>query len=105
MSKPASKQVLAGLHRKFAEYLEHILDESMRTPEHEDDMVLPLDAATMGCISRFLKDNEITAEPESDFDLEALREKYSSRSREGKVAEASVSSILQAAGESEKYLN
>lgn len=90
MSKPATYGKLAAIHRKYAEYLESILDEAMA--EGDDEHKIPLDAATMGTISKFLKDNEVTADPADKDDLESLREKYtrSSRSKQGQ----SVASIL-----------
>lgn len=97
-TKPASQGTLAALHRKFAEYLNGVLEEAM---ESEDG--LPLDAATMGCISKFLKDNEITCEPEQRDDLEELRKKYSRQSKKKNV-QSSVQSILEEA-EQTQYLN
>lgn len=105
MSKAASREKLSGLHAKFAEYLEHVLDEAMTPAKKDEDgnlveLSIPLDAATMGCISKFLKDNEITCQPEELGTLEELRKKYS---RESQVRNSNVASILDDA--KNDYLN
>lgn len=82
--KPASISALNSLHSKFAKYLETVLDEAT---EGAAENRIPLDAATMGCISKFLKDNNISAEPADKATLESLREKFSRRKKDTPVSE------------------
>jgi hypothetical protein len=41
---------------------------------------IPTDAATLGAITKFLKDNEVTADPADADDLSSLREKLKAQS-------------------------
>lgn len=76
MAKAASRR-LGELHGLFAEYLRKILEEA--AGEGED--ALPLDAATMGVIRTFLKDNDITADPSNADDLAELRARLSEENK------------------------
>lgn len=69
MSGAASTASLNDLHRKLAEQMVRTLDRDM-----EDD--LPTDAATMGVIKGFLKDNGITADPASEDSTAELQRKF-----------------------------
>lgn len=107
MSKAASHSKLAALHAKFASYLEHVLDEAMTPPEVDENgnpitLSIPLDAATMGCISKFLKDNEITCEPAELGTLDELREKYSKQAKE---RQSNVRSLIEDAQSMSDYIN
>lgn len=93
MSKPAAYGKMASLHAKLAEVMEDMLDDALKADG------LPLDAASIGTISKFLKDNEITCDPADKEDMQALREKFS-RARRGGSAERSVQNILDGAAES-----
>lgn len=76
MHKPASKDVLADLHSGFAAYLLKLLNEAV-TAMTKPEAGLPLDAATMNVIARFLKDNSVTFDPADNDTLSKLREQYS----------------------------
>lgn len=77
MSKAASRDRLAELHRRYAEYLHDLLDEAQEVDEDGKPIGMPLDAATLGNIRTFLKDNDVTCDPAGSDDLAALREKLS----------------------------
>lgn len=93
MSKPAAYGKMAGLHAKLADVMEEMLDDALRSDG------LPLDAASIGTISKFLKDNEITCDPADKEDMQALREKFS-RARAGGSTARSVMNIIEGASES-----
>lgn len=92
MSKPAAYGRMASLHAKLAEVMEEMLDDALRSDG------LPLDAASIGTISKFLKDNEITCDPADKEDMNALREKFSRARRSGSV-EQSIQNIIEGASE------
>lgn len=92
MSKPAAYGRMASLHAKLAQVMEGMLDEALASDG------LPLDAASIGTISKFLKDNEITCDPADKEDMNALREKFSRARRSGSV-EQSIQNILEGASE------
>ena len=92
MSKPAAYGKMASLHAKLAEVMEEMLDDALRSDG------LPLDAASIGTISKFLKDNEITCDPADKEDMNALREKFSRARRSGSV-EQSIQNIIEGASE------
>jgi len=70
----ATTASLEALHAKLTEQMNRTLDRDM-----EDD--LPTDAATMGVIKGFLKDNNITATPAEDEKLQRLKEVFSEQER------------------------
>lgn len=77
----ASASLLEELHRLVAENLIGRLQRDAK-----DEMFT--DAATIGAITKFLKDNNITADPADKSDLENLRDKLKQQSqsrRLGKV--------------------
>jgi hypothetical protein len=77
----ATASLLEELHRLVAENLIGRLKK-----DAEDEMFT--DAATIGAITKFLKDNNITADPADKSDLENLRDKLKQQSqarRLGKV--------------------
>ncbi len=77
----ASASLLEELHRLVAENLIKRLNK-----DAEDEMFT--DAATIGAITKFLKDNNITADPADKSDLDNLRDKLKQQSqarRLGKV--------------------
>jgi len=71
------RDVMEQLHIKVATSLTRRLDQDM-----EDN--IPTDAATMSAAIKFLKDNDITADPADADDLSKLRDKLS-QSRKAKV--------------------
>jgi hypothetical protein len=68
MAKAATLAELQDLHRLIARSLSARITQDM-----EDD--LPTDAATLGAAIKFLKDNNVSADPADADDLSALREK------------------------------
>ena len=69
MAKTRAKQETLGeLHLITAEYFKQLLDEAMSSGE-------PMPAAMMGNILRFLHDNDIVAEGDTQNVLEEIREK------------------------------
>lgn len=70
MTKAASLVELNELHRKVAESLKTRIEQDL-----EDN--IPTDAATLGAAIKFLKDNNVTADPADAADLHDLRSKLS----------------------------
>jgi len=68
MAKAATLAELQDLHSLIARSLSARITQDM-----EDD--LPTDAATLGAAIKFLKDNNVSADPADADDLSALREK------------------------------
>lgn len=68
MSKATSLDELNSLHQLVAKSLNTRLTDDLKDG-------IPTDAATLGAAIKFLKDNEITADPASKEDLTELRDK------------------------------
>lgn len=68
MSK-ASLEKLHKLHGMLADSFASRLEQDIKDN-------IPTDAATLGAISKFLKDNEVTADPADDSDLADLKNKF-----------------------------
>jgi len=68
MAKAASLAELEGLHKLIAQSLSERIKQDM-------DDGLPTDAATLGAAIKFLKDNNVSADPADADDLSALRDK------------------------------
>lgn len=68
MTKAASKSALEELHAAVAQSLKSRIEQDM-----QDN--LPTDAATLGAAIKFLKDNNISADPADSDDLSELRDK------------------------------
>lgn len=79
MTKGTTEQ-LGALHGKMSRYFEKIVDDALR--DTEDPLWLPLDAATIGQITKFLKDNEITADITDNKTLGAIRDKIAKAAEE-----------------------
>ena len=78
----ASENVLNQLHEFFAEYL---LGLMTRTTEDEDGnpVPIPVSAAELGVIAKFLKDNNVTfAGDDDDADLQAFRQRAADAARD-----------------------
>lgn len=85
--KSATLPELQALHKKVAAHLIKRLD----VPEGEEFM---LDAATLGVAVKFLKDNNVSADPADKDDLDELRDKMAENARKrrenrGKVVQLS----------------
>lgn len=79
-TKKATAEYLALIHKKYAEYLDSLLNDAVKVDTKGKPIGIPLDAATLGNIRGFLKDNEITCDPISNDTLEDLRAKYAKAS-------------------------
>lgn len=67
MEKPASSGELGGLHALVAKSFKQRLEDDIKDN-------IPTDAATLGALIKFLKDNNITADPADADNLSELRE-------------------------------
>lgn len=81
MSK-ASVEKLNKLHGMLADSFSQRLELDIKDN-------IPTDAATLGAISKFLKDNDVTADPASDDKLGALQEKFKNAVSPGRRERAS----------------
>ncbi len=69
----ASENTLNKLHEFFAEYLLGILTRKCKDEDGEE-IPVPVSAAELGVIAKFLKDNNITfAGGDDDAEMEAFR--------------------------------
>lgn len=68
MAKSATLSELQDLHKLIAQSLNARIKQDM-----DDD--LPTDAATLGAAIKFLKDNNVSADPADADDLSELRDK------------------------------
>ena len=75
MAKSATITELEALHRLIARSLTERIQQDM-----EDK--LPTDAATLGAAIKFLKDNNVSADPADADDLSALRDKLRAQADE-----------------------
>jgi len=95
MSQAASTDALKTLHAKVAEALTSRIEQDMA-----DDV--PTDAAPLGAAIKFLKDNNISADPAEASDLTELRKKLQEqadrRKTVGNVIEGAFSDLKQATG-------
>lgn len=67
-----SREIMERLHCKVADSFHRRLDQ-----DEEDN--IPTDAATLSAMIKFLKDNEITADPASKEDMQELRDKLANQ--------------------------
>lgn len=77
---------LKALHRLIAQSLTQRIEQDMA-----DD--IPTDAATLGAAIKFLKDNNVSADPADADDLGKLREKMSQQARERASRKSNVLSL------------
>lgn len=68
MAKAATMADLSELHALITRSFKVRLEQDI-----EDN--IPTDAATLGALTKFLKDNAVTADPADSDDLSALRDK------------------------------
>jgi hypothetical protein len=78
----ASENDLKALHGLIAKSLSKRIQEDM-------DEDLPTDAATLATAIKFLKDNDITADPADSGQLDELRKKMVEQSEANKARQAS----------------
>lgn len=96
MSKSASLAELQELHKLIARSLNSRIQQDM-----EDG--LPTDAATLGAAIKFLKDNNVSADPADSDDLAALRDKLKEqadqrRQNRGNVIQLAAADMKQMEG-------
>lgn len=83
MAKAASLADLQELHSLIARSLNQRITQDM-----EDD--LPTDAATLGAAIKFLKDNNVSADPADADDLSALRDKLKQQAEQRRAGRSNV---------------
>ncbi len=83
MAKAASLADLQDLHSLIARSLNQRISQDM-----EDG--LPTDAATLGAAIKFLKDNNVSADPADAEDLSALRDKLKQQAEQRRAGRSNV---------------
>ena len=83
MAKAASLADLKDLHSLIARSLNQRISQDM-----EDG--LPTDAATLGAAIKFLKDNNVSADPADADDLSALRDKLKQQAEQRRTGRSNV---------------
>ena len=83
MAKAASLADLQDLHALIARSLNQRITQDM-----EDG--LPTDAATLGAAIKFLKDNNVSADPADADDLSALRDTLKQQSEQRRAGRSNV---------------
>ena len=83
MPKAASLADLQDLHALIARSLNQRITQDM-----EDG--LPTDAATLGAAIKFLKDNNVSADPADADDLSALRDKLKQQAEQRRAGRSNV---------------
>ncbi len=87
---------LGKLHGKLTKYynqrLDSILLDSQKDDEDDDNFVMPLSPAELTAMNNFLKQNEVTADRETDGELSEVQKKLKEMRENGK-------SKLRAVGE------
>lgn len=83
MAKAASLADLQDLHSLIARSLNQRISQDM-----EDG--LPTDAATLGAAIKFLKDNNVSADPADADDLSALRDKLKQQVEQRRAGRSNV---------------
>lgn len=89
MAKSASLAELQELHKLIARSLNSRIQQDM-----EDG--LPTDAATLGAAIKFLKDNNVSADPADADDLSALRDKLRAQADERREKRGNVVALATA---------
>lgn len=89
----ASSDRLGSLHDRFTGYWEHRLDQAELPMDDENWM--PFSSADSAVLRAFLKDNNITAEPGGDKELEALGDKLAKEVESSGVSRAEMDKIME----------
>ena len=97
MAKAASLADLQDLHSLIARSLNQRISQDM-----EDG--LPTDAATLGAAIKFLKDNNVSADPADADDLSALRDKLKKQAEQAEQRRAGRSKVVQLATQDLKIM-
>jgi hypothetical protein len=93
MTKAATLDTLQDLHRLVAQSLSERIEQDMKDS-------LPTDAATLGAAIKFLKDNNVSADPADSDDLSKLRDKLTAQAnqRRNNVLTLAKGDLKQAGG-------
>ena len=83
MAKAASLADLQDLHSLIARSLNQRISQDMKDG-------LPTDAATLGAAIKFLKDNNVSADPADADDLSALRDKLKQQAEQRRAGRSNV---------------
>ena len=83
MAKAASLADLQDLHSLIARSLNQRISQDL-------DDGLPTDAATLGAAIKFLKDNNVSADPADADDLSALRDKLKQQAEQRRAGRSNV---------------
>lgn len=75
MAQAAGLELLKKLHGM-------VTDSFIQRLEADAKDEIPTDAATLGAITKFLKDNNVTADPATSEDLNSLRDKLADASKQ-----------------------
>ena len=89
MSKAASLADLQDLHAAVARSLTETIELNMKDG-------LPTDAATLGAAIKFLKDNNVSADPAGSDDLSELRDKLAQQNAARKAGRSNVLQLATA---------
>lgn len=86
----ADSSKLGALHAMLAECMMNELRWYS-----EQDPPMPVPAATMAAVAKFLKDNNITCDPTDAKDLEALREQFQAQLKDKRKSMTNVVSLTK----------
>lgn len=87
-NKAASIGRLQELHAKLTDAYIGILDECSENN-------IPVDAATLSSVAKFLKDNNVSADPADADDLKDLREKLKAQAEARKQTGQNILSLVE----------
>ena len=93
----ASVAELAELHRLIAAALKQRIEQDMQDG-------VPTDAATLGAAIKFLKDNNVSADPADADDLSALRDKLKQQAEQAEQRRAGRSNVVKLATQDLKVM-
>lgn len=79
---------MAGSLEKLGKLHELITDSFIARIEDDMSENLPTDAATLAAAAKFLKDNDVSADPAETGKLDVLRKQMIERSKENKASQA-----------------
>lgn len=79
---------MAGSLEKLGRLHELITDSFIARIEDDMNENLPTDAATLAAAAKFLKDNDVSADPAEQGKLDDLRQAMINRSKENKANQA-----------------
>lgn len=80
---------MAGSLEKLGRLHELITDSFINRIKDDMDENLPTDAATLAAAAKFLKDNDVSADPAEQGKLDDLRQAMINRSKENKANQVS----------------